>query len=701
MGFSFLTPLFLAGLAALAVPIIVHLTHSARRDVVPFPSLMFVRQIPFRSMRRQRIRHWLLFALRCAAILLLVAAFARPLLDRSADAAMALSRARELVILLDRSYSMGHADRWERARDAASRAIAGLAQDDRATLITFAERVESMSRRTADAAVLRASLDAAELGYAGTRYAPVLQAAGEIVQRTDRPRSEVILISDFQRVGWEAAEVSRLPAGTAFKVVDVSDPGAANAAVAGVMLERDRRPGGERVAVSARIVNFGADALEDQEVRLELDGVGTRVRQLDIGSGETITVQFEPLSLPQRLTRGTVGLAGDRLTADDNFHFVVRPDPPVRVLLAGPDAASLLYVRRVLEIGEDPAFDVTVSRSSRLNAGHFQGQDVAILHDMPAPRGAARDALSEFVRDGGGLLLVLGRRTLPSAWEPLEPLLPGSFGAPVDRSADGGSTLSSLNRKHPVFEVFRAPHSGDFTAARFFRYRGVEPETGAAVLARFNDGTAALTERGVGKGRVLVWASDLENFWNDLVVQPVFLPFLHRMTAYLAEYRSPRLWLSAGEVLDLSDRSDGDLAAAMEGELILEEPGGGRAVLRADEGESTLLELSRPGFYQIRRASGGAGSQPVYTVAVNLDVSESDLATVDPTEVAGAVVSEAETGRPVGADVAELLTPTERERRQGLWWYLLAAALLLLLIESVLSNMRGRAVVSRVGSRAG
>ena len=86
---SFLTPLFLVGLAALAVPVLIHLTQRERKSIVEFPSLMFVRRIPYQSVRRRRIRHWALLAMRAAAIALIVAAFARPFFRQSAIAAAA------------------------------------------------------------------------------------------------------------------------------------------------------------------------------------------------------------------------------------------------------------------------------------------------------------------------------------------------------------------------------------------------------------------------------------------------------------------------------------------------------------------------------------------------------------------------------------------------------------------------------------
>ena len=54
---TFLTPLFFLGALALAIPVIIHLTNREKKEVVDFPSLMFLRRIPYRSVRRQRLRH--------------------------------------------------------------------------------------------------------------------------------------------------------------------------------------------------------------------------------------------------------------------------------------------------------------------------------------------------------------------------------------------------------------------------------------------------------------------------------------------------------------------------------------------------------------------------------------------------------------------------------------------------------------------
>src|SRR4029078_2766407 len=135
---NFLAPAFLAGLAAIAVPVIIHLINRERKVVVEFPSLMFLQRIPYRSVRGQKLRHLLLLAMRCLAIAMLFAPFTRPFFEKR-SAAIATTAAREVVILLDRSASMGYADRWSKARDQAKKTVNGMSAGAHATVVLFAE----------------------------------------------------------------------------------------------------------------------------------------------------------------------------------------------------------------------------------------------------------------------------------------------------------------------------------------------------------------------------------------------------------------------------------------------------------------------------------------------------------------------------------------------------------------------------------
>src|SRR5438445_11507295 len=160
---AFLTPAFLIGLSAIAIPVLIHLIQRERKRVIEFPSLMFVRRIPYQSVRRRRIRHWFLLLLRAAAVALIVAAFARPFLPQRAAANAISGGARDVVILLDQSASMGYGDHWTKARDAAGGVVRRLGADDRATIVLFARNAEENMRATSDRTRLEGAIDAAKV----------------------------------------------------------------------------------------------------------------------------------------------------------------------------------------------------------------------------------------------------------------------------------------------------------------------------------------------------------------------------------------------------------------------------------------------------------------------------------------------------------------------------------------------------------
>src|ERR1700690_2016945 len=99
---GFLAPWFLAGMAAVGLPVFVHLLR--RQTTVPRPvsSLMFFEQGTQSSVRHRRLRYLLLFALRTLLVLLVALAFARPFF-RHKDV---LASDKPLLVAVDDSFSM-------------------------------------------------------------------------------------------------------------------------------------------------------------------------------------------------------------------------------------------------------------------------------------------------------------------------------------------------------------------------------------------------------------------------------------------------------------------------------------------------------------------------------------------------------------------------------------------------------------------
>ena len=696
MGLSFLVPAFLAALAVLGVPVVLHLTRRQRSRVVEFPSLMFLERIPYRSMRRRKIRNWLLLLVRAAAIGLLVVAFARPLLTDVDLAAGTVLGPREVVILLDRSYSMEYDGRWDRAVAAAREAAAAVQPIDRVSLILFDVGAQAVVRSSSDLDRLHRALADVTLGAMGTRYGPALKLAESILTDSSFPNKEVILISDFQRAGWNGDEDVRFPAATRITPVQVGDAdGRApeNALISQVELSRGVFSGRERVTVSARISRVGGEEATALPVTLSVDGREMGSQEVEIGPEGAATVSFEPFTLAGPFTRGEVRIDPDGLTRDDAARFVLSPGRAASVLIVRgrtADDRSSLFLERALGISGGTPYRVDVRGPAALGA-ELAERSAVVLSDVAVPAGAVDD-LVRYVERGGGVLVVLGEASRVP--DPASALLPATVAQPVDR-LDAGR-LGYMDYSHPILEAFGGADGGDFSRARFYRYRGLVPLDGARVLARFDDGAPAIVEGRIGSGRIIVWASSADNFWNDLVLQPLFLPLVHRTVAYLSgETPVPEAYL-AGDVLDLGDpdvvglRAGDELptGARVDDERVALTPRGG--TVPVPEGtERAFVDLVEDGFYLVR-APGSDEPRPV-SVAVNVDVAESDLRLMDPEELVLAV-SAARTGdgATVGASGGAVLRAGDLERRQGLWRFILVGVFILLVLETVMSNRLSR-----------
>lgn len=717
MPVAFLAPVFLAGLAALAVPILIHLSSRPRKRVVEFPSLMFLEQVEYQDSSKRRLRHIVLFLLRSLALILVAGAFARPFLDRPDAPASAPDGGRELVVLLDRSGSMAAGARMERAREAVASVAAELERGDRATLVLFDRGAAAANRATDQPAVLRSAADTVRPGDAGTRLGPALRLAESLLSGSPLPRRELVLISDFQRTGWDPEAATRMPGGTAIRTMAVGEP-VANTFVADVGFGRERFSGRERVRVAATIASRGLERGDsagerapgaggtELEVELLLDGRVIQSRTVSVPRAGAAAVQFDPVTLPDRAVRGTVRAATDALPADNAFHFVLNAGRSLRALVVEPrDAASRVgapYLVRAL--GVSPDHEVTTITADRLPGSELAAFDVVVVNGAD-PTGV--DGLGDFVRAGGGLILVLGQRSRSATWAGTG-LLPGTIRG-TRGSPQAGAALTALRVEHPVFQAFGSG-TGGLTGARFYRYRELEPSGGADVLARFDDGAPAIAAGSAGRGRVIVLTSPLDGAWNDLVLQPGFVPLLHQTVRWTSGREPGPAWRTVGELLAASEflaespgpvqtgtvspgrtvAGDGTQGAAGEEPdtavvtaRASDRDPGDRPVLLTPSDEpvpvdgTTLYTLRERGFYEVRDPLSGEAPVPV---AVNGDIAESELATLDPA-VVEAAVSGGEAA-PTTASVA----PEDRERRQALWWYFLVGAFVLMTAETMVSN---------------
>ena len=624
---SFLSPVFLAGAFAAAIPIVLHLLKREPEPRVKFAAVRLLKQAPVEYTERRHIRELLLLALRVAALLLLALAFARPFLPSRA----ALSSSGTTIVALDTSFSLSAPGRFERARQMAKDAIARVPSSDSVGVVTFADEAEIVAKPGEDRVLAASAIDRAEVGFGATRYRAALSAAGQaLAGRT----GAIVVVTDLQESGWDAGDRASIPEGVKIEVLDVGEP-PPNFAVTAMRALPDRM---------VATVRNAAPRARDAHLHLTIDGRRAGDATLTLAPNQSAEATFA--GAPRGNAAAVTVDDPDGLQADNTRYMALggHKSPSVLLVTGSGDAGrDAFYVQQALAAGESAGRGHQVAGMS---GAQLSSTDAASLAEHPAvlllsTRGLerrGREALASYVRNGGGMLIAAG------------PDVDGDVVADVLgqqstlRVATGAgsrpapNTLAPADVRHPVFRRFAGTTAtfGLVTFQTAARISGNECQT----LARFTTGETALLECPAGEGRALVLASDLDNRWNDFPLHASFVPFLHETVRYL-----------------------GSAGARGAEYLVADAP----TSAKHTPGVVTIADPSHPGAAPRR-------------IAVNVDPRETDPSRLSIDDFQSAVTRLKDTGRS-----AARVEARQQEDRQHLWQYALALLVATLVVEGLLA----------------
>jgi hypothetical protein len=686
---SFLTPLFFLGVAALAAPILVHLVRRTRARKVQFPALVFVRQVPQRTIRRRTLENVLLLLLRCLAILLIVIAFTRPFFT-TGSSAKSTTAAGATVILIDSSLSMRRENFFAEAQRRAEAAIDDARSDEQIALVSFDKRYSVTNRFTSDKNRVRTAVQTITAGWDGTDYEQALRGAESLLSEveTNGPK-RIVLISDFQAPGWrQANETFKLANTTQLTTVDVSGNNAApNVAITDV--EARGVVFGQKYldTLAVHVSNFSDAPRDHIQVDFQINDQTVDKRDIALNSRDSRVVEFTGFNLNDGANRCTINISTGDISSgdfapDNRFYFTLRRKTPAKALIiesASRGRSDSVHLQSALTTDDNLPFTFTLKSTGSVDPAIIAEQKLVILNDAGAINSALADAITRFVNAGGQVIIATGPQTQVDTFNnSLKQLAPVVLREPVLVKAGDSAAITDVKFDHPIFQVFQ--QSGRLAGANVIGYFRSEPRANATVLARFEDGSPALIEGTAGKGRVLLFTSSLGPSWNDLPLTPLYLPFIHQMVRYVGT-REANSWYGLGQTFTV--RKEGDAAPPA-----IDTPSGARLSETRSTPDGELLVTARePGFYRLRYSS-----QPEFT-AVNIDGNEGDFSKLNLQEFMAGVTGGA--GGAEGAAANQKLSGEEVEGRQKVWWSLLLVALVLLLAESALA--RRTRIVKMVG----
>ncbi len=699
MGLFFTNLTMLAGLSALAAPILIHLLLKRKKQRLRFSTLQFFLRHDEHSSQRRKLRNLLLLAVRLLLLAVLVLAFARPFLPDH-EAAGAGQKRRLAVFVVDRSVSMqaldGGSTRWEQAKKAMGKILGEMNPNDRAALISCASHCEVLSGAAPPEALARL-LKELQPSYGSGNVAEGLQLAGKIISSAGVDSvSTIYVISDLQLSGCKNLADYPVPPEVEIKAIKFGDILTPNLAVTELRLDHRE---GERPHVV--VASYSDERVKEAKIKLAIDGKETLSRVLQFATG---TVARAELTLPP-LAPGwhdaALRVEGDDALALDNVRYEAFFVPqPLRTLVVEPRQGARVFEEESFFVTSalDPMQGVTNSNLSRFviekvspeelvkklspASGPSKYNLVMVPGLKQIPASLAVELLG-FVRAGGGLILFLNDDINSGRYNSeLRDLLPAQLGhleRNTSEAADSKWHLEDYDLKDAMFATFRRPGSGNLALPEFTRRCTLTTNQGSTVCARFGDETPAIVSLALGGGKVVLINSSADTVWTNWPKHKTYVPWLHGLCLSLTARAGGDQMRAAAHLIAGEDHDVSLGLAAKQQPFRVRRLGGKETIVTADpDGRLLNLESSAPGVYSITNAAG----QEMQRLAINLPAEESELSALTPAEFQREVTRAA---RGHNATLAASFFGAE-DHRKDFARVLLMAGLGLLLAETFLAN---------------
>lgn len=618
---NFLNPLFLALLAAAAIPLVIHLFSRRKVREVRFSTLRFLAGSDRRSMRRISLRRLILLALRMAAIALVALAFARPVITGGPAALFPGGGPRAACVLLDRSYSMGVGGGggtvFERAKKQVERIASVLGEEDEVTILLFDSRSEKLyeGRRFTPGPALDLLGDI-EPSYYGTDLRGAVDDAMTILRSSRIGAKELYIVSDFQRGGSGGGGAERHDFAVRTFLMPIHPEPGPNVAVSSVLTPRVAVHRSETARLVVTLVNHSPDMAAKFPVRVVLEGTVVIEREIDLGPGAART---ERIDIPMERAgwiKGEVSKREDRLAADDRRYFCILAREKVKVLLLS--GADSFWLEQALS-PEGTEGDISLrSRGwGELVTGDLDWADAVVLGTGPGPREADIGLLEGFVEGGGRILAFVTEGAEERVWRLSGKKARVSFGkengawGSLDPGAEAPSFLSPFGREDleslSRVRFARVPDIG-----------GVPPEER---LMSYRDGTPFMWKTARGEGLAIFAVFDPSARGGDFVLSPLFLPLVQQAVTATDDGAAAGEGALVGSETSRKGRSGADYTVILPGGTQLEPEANGTVAIPAGD---------LPGFVDLLD-----GPETVFRMAVNPDCGvESDLSFMSAEEAA-------------------------------------------------------------------
>lgn len=657
----------LYGLAALSVPIIIHLVSRFFAKKYEFPTIRFLEQLKAEATKMEKLRHLLLLIARILLLALIVAGFSRPFLAKKGGKWTAGST-KAAAIIIDNSYSMSYKNNFKLAKEEAKKIINSLETTDKVVVISSSNKPKIILGLSLKSSYDNSIVDRLNLSAKSTEFEPAIKLAEETLLETPAAKKIIYLVSDNQEAGWLKYNLSeKLAPGVEFKIQKVSGENGANIIAENVELSSESGKYFYNKLI-AKVLNYCEDD-KTVEVELNIDGNIIKKNQT-LKPLQAEDVEFDVNIKLDKPHLGQVKISDDGLMQDNIYYFCLNKSDQLPLLaITDGDEKDLLYLKKALNpLNVLNLFDVKTVSSFEAAKEDLEKFKAVLLINVIGLKDEMISNIKSFIEKGGGVVFVAGDKVILSNYNTrkMKEIMPANF-LNIESKGIGSKFGSGI-----VLDMFESDILAGLTDLKYanwteintYKYIKMSDISGSIIMS-YENGDPALLEKRTGKGRLVVFTSSFDGYWNNFVITPIFLPFVHQLIYSLSNVYEKQDRFIVGEYITVSDEKTDRVYDPNNKEL------------------KAGTETEIPGIYKIV----GKDKQEEF-VAINVNsTEEGNLIFSEKNE------AEFKLNNPSNefGDVKgryNFWTKKEQEEQQRWWWYFIIAAIIIGTVEMMLANYK-------------
>ena len=549
---NFLFPTFLIGLAAIAIPIIIHLFNFRKYKKVYFTNVQFLKELKQESDSKSKLKEWLILAMRILAISCLVFAFAQPFIPGKVKT---IQGEKAISIYIDNSFSMESTNKkgtlLENSKTLATEIVNTFNASDKFQLLT--NDFEGKHQRFISKEEFVEQLNDVKISSATKSISDVIKRQQDFLQNSSSKNKRIFLLSDFQK---NTSVISKSDIDTSISIscIPIISSEVNNVYIDSVWFETPVQQYETQQIIHAVIINKSNKDIENGSLKLYINDAQVSLSSFNVSAGNKKDVSISFTVKFKGINKGVLKIEDYPITYDDNFFFSFNAQTTINTLLInGKDTKTAGNFKSLMQ--NDSLFVYKENSDASIDYSVFSKTNIIVLNELNTITSGLTSELQKFVNAGGSVVIFPNKKSdiisYNAAFQTL--LLPQ-----IIKLDTTNIKTQSINFEQGLYEGVFDKVDQRMDLPKVFEHFEFTKTTNnnSQGLVLLQNGQFLISLNTLGNGKVYVFSIPSDETSSNLLKHALFVPTLIKM-AILSLKPSPVYYKTAlNEVIALNSTSN-------------------------------------------------------------------------------------------------------------------------------------------------